>query len=76
MSISAEYIKEKAYELGFHKVGIAKASQTKKEKKNLDNWLSQKKHGEMIWMEKRKLLYIHQVLWPTVWKLPMNWGTS
>ena len=54
MSISAEYIKEKAYELGFHKVGIAKASQTKKEKKNLDDWLSQKKHGEMMWMEKRK----------------------
>ena len=54
MSISLEYIKKKAYELGFHKVGIAKASQTKKEKKNLDNWLSQKKHGEMMWMEKRK----------------------
>ena len=54
MSISSEYIKEKAYELGFHKVGIAKASQTKKEKKNLDEWLSQKKHGEMMWMEKRK----------------------
>ena len=54
MSISSEYIKEKAYELGFHKIGIAKASQTKKEKKNLDDWLSQKKHGEMMWMEKRK----------------------
>ena len=54
MSLSSEYIKGKAYELGFHKVGIAKASQTKKEKQSLDDWLSQKKHGEMMWMEKRK----------------------
>ena len=54
MSISPEYIKEKAYELGFHKVGITNATQTKKEQKNLEAWLLQKKHGEMKWMEKRK----------------------
>ena len=54
MSISSEYIKEKAYDLGFHKVGITNATQTKKEQKNLETWLSQKKHGEMKWMEKRK----------------------
>ncbi len=54
MSLSSEYIKEKAYDLGFHKVGITNATQTKKEQKNLETWLSQKKHGEMKWMEKRK----------------------
>ena len=54
MSLSSEYIKEKAYDLGFHKVGITNATQTKKEQKNLETWLSQKKHGEMKWMEKRR----------------------
>ena len=54
MSLSSEYIKEKAYDLGFHKVGITNATQTKKEQKNLEAWLLQKKHGEMKWMEKRK----------------------
>ena len=54
MSLSSEYIKEKAYDLGFHKVGITNATQTKKEQKNFETWLSQKKHGEMKWMEKRK----------------------
>ena len=54
MSLSSEYIKEKAYDLGFHKVGITSATQTKKEQKNLEAWLLQKKHGEMKWMEKRK----------------------
>ena len=42
MSLSSEYIKEKAYDLGFHKVGITNATQTKKEQKNLEAWLSQK----------------------------------
>ena len=54
MSLSSEYIKEKAYDLGFHKVGITNATQTKKEQKNLEVWLSQKKHAGMNWMEKRK----------------------
>ena len=54
MSLSSEYIKEKAYDLGFHKVGITNATQTKKEQKNLETWLLQKKHGEMKWLEKRK----------------------
>ena len=54
MSISSEYIKEKAYDLGFHKVGITNATQTKKEQKNLETWLLQNKHGEMKWMEKRR----------------------
>jgi epoxyqueuosine reductase len=54
MALSSEYIKNKAYDLGFHKVGITNAAHTKKEKNNLEDWISQKKHGDMKWMEKRK----------------------
>lgn len=54
MTLSSEYIKNKAYDLGFHKVGITNAAHTKKEKNNLEDWISQKKHGDMKWMEKRK----------------------
>ena len=52
--ITSDIIKEKAIELGFHKVGIAKAAQTKDEKERLYQWLDQKKHAEMEWLEKRK----------------------
>ena len=54
MALSSEYIKNKAYDLGFHKVGITNAAHTKREKNNLEDWISQKKHGDMKWMEKRK----------------------
>ena len=54
MVLSSEYIKNKAYDLGFHKVGITNAAHTKREKNNLEDWISQKKHGDMKWMEKRK----------------------
>ena len=52
--ITSDIIKEKAIELGFHKVGIAKAAQTKEEQERLYQWLDQKKHAEMEWVEKRK----------------------
>ena len=52
--ITPDIIKEKAFELGFHKVGIAKAAQTKQEQERLYQWLDQKKHAEMGWVEKRK----------------------
>ena len=47
-------IKEKALELGFDKVGIAKAVPTKKEKINLNKWLESKGHASMEWIQKRK----------------------
>ena len=47
-------IKEKAFELGFNKVGITKAEFTEKEKQNLDKWLSKNYHASMDWIEKRK----------------------
>ena len=54
MKISSESIKKKAQELGFQKVGIAKAEPTPEEKNNLETWLDQGCHATMGWMEKRK----------------------
>ena len=54
MALSSEYIKQKAYDLGFHKVGVTNAAHTKREQNDLEEWISQKRHGEMKWMEKRK----------------------
>ena len=54
MVISSEKIKKKAFELGFHKVGIAKATHTKKEEMQLNQWLDDNKHAGMGWIEKRK----------------------
>ena len=52
--ITSDLIKEKAIELGFHKVGIAKAAKTKQEQERLDQWIDQKKHADMEWIENRK----------------------
>tara|TARA_Y100000768_G_C23879667_1_gene634573 strand:- start:70 stop:999 length:930 start_codon:yes stop_codon:yes gene_type:complete len=54
MVISSEKIKRKAFELGFNKVGIAKATHTKKEEMQLNQWLDDNKHAGMGWIEKRK----------------------
>ena len=51
MIINSEDIKKKAIDLGFHKVGIAKASQTKKEEKQLNQWLNNHKHATLKWIE-------------------------
>ena len=52
--ISSESIKKKAKELGFQKVGIAKAESTPKEEANLESWLKQGRHATMEWIVKRK----------------------
>ena len=54
MKISSESLKKKAQELGFQKVGIARAVPTPKEKNDLETWLDQGRHATMRWMEKRK----------------------
>ena len=54
MTLTSEYIKQKAHEIGFHKVGITNAVETNKERDNMEDWLLQKKHGGMDWMKKRK----------------------
>jgi len=47
-------LKTKALELGFQKVGIAKAVSTPEEKSNLETWLIKGHHGTMEWIEKRE----------------------
>ena len=47
-------IREKAYEVGFQKVGITLATTTPNEKANLEKWLNHGHHGTMEWMEKLK----------------------
>ena len=54
MTLTSDYIKQRAHEIGFHKVGITNAAETKKERDNMEDWLLQKKHGGMDWMKKRK----------------------
>ena len=54
MKISSKSIKKKAEELGFQKVGIARAEKTPQEKSNLDSWLMQGNHASMAWMMNRK----------------------
>ena len=44
-------IKEKAFELGFQKIGIVAAAPLVEEKEHLNVWLARGFHGEMRWME-------------------------
>ncbi|MBN4081182.1 tRNA epoxyqueuosine(34) reductase QueG [Caldithrix abyssi] len=46
-------IKSKANQLGFQKVGIAKAESTPEAKNNLDQWLKAGRHSTMGWVAKR-----------------------
>ncbi len=45
-------IKQKAIEIGFHKVGIAKAEELKTEGEHLKEWLEMGLNGEMKWLER------------------------
>lgn len=45
-------IKEKALEIGFHKVGVVRAVPLEAERKHLEEWLKSGFHGEMRWMER------------------------
>lgn len=50
MSITDE-IKSKARELGFHKVGVAKAERLDREAEYLNEWIRRKYHASMQWIE-------------------------
>ena len=54
VKISSKSIKKKAQELGFQKVGIAKAAETSKENNDLELWRSEGRQGPMEWLKKRK----------------------
>ena len=45
-------IRERAFELGFHKVGIVPAAPLAEERLRLEEWLRRGYHGEMRWMER------------------------
>ena len=47
-----EKIKQKAREIGFHKIGIVRAEPLETEREHLENWLNRNFHGEMRWMER------------------------
>jgi epoxyqueuosine reductase len=47
-------IKDKAIEIGFEKIGIAKAMKTTKEKRYLNSWIKNGSNASMKWIEKRK----------------------
>ena len=49
-----QHIKDKAKDIGFEKIGITQAVSTNEEKIQLVDWLKNKHHGSMSWMEKRK----------------------
>ena len=54
MKLYSKSIKSKAFELGFHKVGISKAVPTPNEKERLELWLSKNKNASMKWLYNRK----------------------
>lgn len=45
-------LKQKALEIGFHKIGIARAEPLSEEKKHLLEWLEKDFHGTMQWLER------------------------
>ena len=47
-----EKIKQKAFEIGFHKIGIVRAEALAAEGEKLGEWLARGFHGEMSWMER------------------------
>ena len=54
MSDFTTEIKEKAMEIGFEKIGIAKVESTNKAQSNLETWISKGRHASMEWIDKRK----------------------
>ncbi|MBA3632559.1 MAG: tRNA epoxyqueuosine(34) reductase QueG [Acidobacteria bacterium] len=45
-------IKQKAREIGFHKIGIVRAEPLADEREHLEDWLNRGYQGEMRWMER------------------------
>lgn len=52
VSSITENIKLKAFDIGFHKIGIVRADALSSERSNLEKWLDDGFHGEMEWMER------------------------
>jgi len=52
VSFLTEKIKQKAFEIGFHKIGIVRAESLEKEGVLFKQWLEMDFHGEMRWLER------------------------
>ncbi len=52
MSLITKSIKKKGIDLGFTKIGIAKAEELKEEGVNLKKWLGNGFHADMVWLRK------------------------
>lgn len=52
MNSFTEKIKQKALEIGFHKIGIVRAETLEREGEQLREWLEKDFHGEMKWLER------------------------
>ena len=52
VDLLTQKIKEKALEIGFHKIGVARAEPLEQEGARLEEWLAREFHGEMRWMER------------------------
>jgi epoxyqueuosine reductase len=50
--VAAAEVKERALQLGFSKVGIARAESLTEERSRLQKWIARGYHGEMKWMER------------------------
>ena len=48
----SEKIKQKALDVGFHKIGFVRAAPLHEEEIHLREWLKKNYHGEMLWMER------------------------
>lgn len=72
-------IKEKAIEIGFHKIAIVPAEALRDEEERLREWLERGHHGEMGWMEREPEKRADpQILFPgakTVIVLALNYYT-
>lgn len=47
-----QQIKQRALEIGFHKIGIVRAEALEKQREQLTEWLARNFHAEMRWMER------------------------
>jgi len=47
-----EQIKQKAFDISFHKIGIVRAEPLAQEGERLKGWLERDYHGEMAWLER------------------------
>jgi epoxyqueuosine reductase len=61
MNVGSDQVKQKALDLGFHKVGIAAADQSS-EAATLQSWLAQGYHADMHWMQDPRRQDIDQVM--------------